>query len=85
VRGPAGAGQSANEEPEGASTLKLRVNAYVGLLKPYVMVTLLGVTLAAMEIAQGGLPPLGLVLATLFGGPALRAAPTPSTATLTAI
>jgi protoheme IX farnesyltransferase len=49
-------------------SLRLRVNAYLNLLKPHVTVMLLGVTLAAMEIAQGGFPPVGLVLATLFGG-----------------
>jgi protoheme IX farnesyltransferase len=68
VRGPVSAGQPAKEAPQEAGTLRLRINAYVNLLKPHVTVMLLGVTLAAMEIAQGGLPPLGLVLATLFGG-----------------
>jgi len=37
-------------------------------MKPHVTVLLLGTTLAAMAIAQRGLPPLGLVLATLLGG-----------------
>ena len=68
VRGPVGEGQPAKEARKEASTLKMRINAYVNLLKPHVTVMLLGVTLAAMEIAQRGLPPVGLILATLFGG-----------------
>jgi protoheme IX farnesyltransferase len=38
------------------------------LTKPHVTVLLLGVTLAAMIIAQDGLPSLSLILATLLGG-----------------
>lgn len=49
-------------------TLKLRLGGYINLMKPHVTVLLLGVTLASMAIAQGGFPPLGLVIATLFGG-----------------
>ncbi len=41
---------------------------YVDLMKPHVTVLLLGTTVAAMAIANGGLPPLGLTLATLIGG-----------------
>ncbi len=59
VRGPVGKEHPAH---------KPRINAYMNLLKPHVTVMLLGVTLATMEIAQRGFPPLGLVLATLFGG-----------------
>src|SRR5207248_5887541 len=36
--------------------------------KPHVTVLLLGITVAAMAIAYQGLPPLGLVVATLLGG-----------------
>ncbi len=69
VRGPVDkAEQPTKEAVKETGTLKLRINAYVNLLKPYVTVLLLGVTLAAMAIAQRGFPPLGLVLATLFGG-----------------
>ena len=68
VRGSVGEDQPVKEAPKEVSTLKMRVNAYVNLLKPHVTVMLLGVTLAAMEIAQRGLPPLGLIAATLFGG-----------------
>mgnify|MGYP001358458494 CR=1 FL=1 len=41
---------------------------YVDLMKPHVTILLLGTTVAAMAIAKGGLPPLGLVVATLLGG-----------------
>lgn len=41
---------------------------YVDLMKPHVTVLLLGTTAAAMAIASRGLPPLGLVVATLLGG-----------------
>jgi heme o synthase len=41
---------------------------YVDLMKPHVTVLLLGVTLAAMAIADQGLPPLALVIPTLLGG-----------------
>jgi len=37
-------------------------------MKPHVTVLLLGTTVAAMAIAHQGLPPPGLVLATLLGG-----------------
>ncbi len=41
---------------------------YVDLMKPHVTVLLLGVTAAAMAIANQGLPPLFLVIPTLLGG-----------------
>ena len=41
---------------------------YIDLMKPHVTVLLLGTTAAAMAIASRGLPPLGLVVATLLGG-----------------
>lgn len=44
------------------------VKAYVALTKPRVMELLLVVTVPAMILAQGGLPNLWLVLATLLGG-----------------
>ncbi len=37
-------------------------------MKPHVTVLLLGTTAAAMAIAERGLPPVGLLLATLLGG-----------------
>jgi protoheme IX farnesyltransferase len=42
--------------------------AYVSLTKPRIIETLLVTTLPTMILAAGGLPPLGLVLATLLGG-----------------
>jgi heme o synthase len=42
--------------------------SYINLMKPHVTVLLLGITVAAMAIAKRGLPPLGLVLATVLGG-----------------
>jgi protoheme IX farnesyltransferase len=68
VRGSVGEDQPAKEAPREMSAPKMYISAYINLLKPHVTVMLLGVTLAAMEMAQGGLPPVGLILATLFGG-----------------
>jgi protoheme IX farnesyltransferase len=76
VRGPVGgaqpaaeaSGEVAREKTKEAGAVRMRINAYVNLLKPHVTVLLLGVTLASMAIAQSGFPPLVLVLATLFGG-----------------
>lgn len=72
VRGPVGETQvvseAAKEPSQAAGTANMRIKAYMNLLKPHVTVLLLGVTLASMAIAQSGFPPLGLVLATLFGG-----------------
>ena len=50
------------------SVFKTRLASYVNLMKPHVTVLLLGTTLAAMAIAQRGLPPIGVVLAALVGG-----------------
>lgn len=44
------------------------LSAYINLIKPHVTVLLLGVTLAAMAVAAEGMPPLGLMVATLLGG-----------------
>jgi protoheme IX farnesyltransferase len=44
------------------------LRAYVALTKPRIVELLLVTTLPAMVLAAGGLPPLGLVLATLVGG-----------------
>jgi protoheme IX farnesyltransferase len=51
-----------------APSLRTTLAAYVNLMKPHVTVLLLGTTLAAMAVAAGGLPPLGITLATLLGG-----------------
>jgi protoheme IX farnesyltransferase len=44
------------------------LRAYVALTKPRIVELLLVTTLPAMVLAADGLPPLGLVLATLIGG-----------------
>ena len=44
------------------------ISSYINLVKPHVTVLLLGTTVAAMAIAKQGLPPLGLIVATLLGG-----------------
>jgi protoheme IX farnesyltransferase len=48
--------------------VKQTISSYVDLMKPHVTTLLLGVTAASMSIAYQGLPPLGLVFATLLGG-----------------
>src|SRR5579864_2229813 len=54
------------EKPVGP--IRQTISSYIDLMKPHVTVLLLGTTVAAMAIAAQGLPPLGLVLATLLGG-----------------
>ena len=49
-------------------TWRLRLGAYVSLMKPHVTVLLLGTTLAAMVVAASGMPSFGLIVATLLGG-----------------
>ncbi|TMC89626.1 MAG: protoheme IX farnesyltransferase [Chloroflexi bacterium] len=44
------------------------ISNYLDLMKPHVTVLLLGVTAAAMAIANQGLPPLALIIPTLLGG-----------------
>jgi protoheme IX farnesyltransferase len=44
------------------------LQAYVALTKPRIIELLLLTTLPVMFLARGGVPPLGLVLATLVGG-----------------
>src|SRR5690348_7446252 len=51
-----------------APSWRATISAYVNLMKPHVTVLLLGTTLAAMAVAADGMPPLGLVVATLVGG-----------------
>ncbi len=54
--------------PDGAPGLRDVVAAYVGLTKPRVIELLLLTTVPVMFFAQRGVPPLGLVLATVVGG-----------------
>lgn len=51
-----------------APPLRATVASYINLAKPHVTVMLLGTTLAAMTVANHGLPSLVTVLATLLGG-----------------
>jgi protoheme IX farnesyltransferase len=44
------------------------VTAYVGLMKPRIIELLLLTTVPVMFLAQRGVPPLGLVVATVLGG-----------------
>jgi heme o synthase len=48
--------------------VRATVGAYVAITKPRIIELLLITTLPAMVLAQRGLPPLGLTLATLGGG-----------------
>jgi heme o synthase len=58
----------ASEKPAGTHRRRERVAAYLQLTKPDIIVLLLITTFPAMVLAQGGMPPMGLVLATLLGG-----------------
>lgn len=44
------------------------VKAYIGLTKPRIIELLLVTTIPAMFLAAGGVPPLGMALATFIGG-----------------
>ncbi|ROQ40983.1 protoheme IX farnesyltransferase [Frondihabitans sp. PhB188] len=59
---PAG---SAKKEPVGVAR---KVRGYISLTKPRVMELLLVTTIPTMFLAQGGVPPVWLVVATLVGG-----------------
>ena len=54
--------------PAVRSPARSRLAAYVALTKPRIIELLLVTTVPTMVVAQRGLPPLGLVLATLVGG-----------------
>jgi protoheme IX farnesyltransferase len=55
-------------EKKEVGPVRQTISSYIDLMKPHVTVLLLGTTLASMAIARQGLPPLGLVFATLLGG-----------------
>ena len=64
-------GQSTSAVPQqetGRATVKDVVAAYVGLTKPRVIELLLLTTVPVMFFAARGVPPLGLVVATVVGG-----------------
>ncbi len=52
----------------GAPTTRDVLAAYVGLMKPRIIELLLLTTVPVMFLAQRGVPPLGLVVATVLGG-----------------
>jgi heme o synthase len=56
------------ERPGGLARARATVGAYVALTKPRIIELLLVTTVPAMVLAARGMPPLGLVLATLVGG-----------------
>jgi protoheme IX farnesyltransferase len=58
----------ATEQPAPGHRRRERVAAYLQLTKPDIIVLLLITTFPAMVLAQAGMPPVGLVLATLLGG-----------------
>ena len=51
-----------------AGPIRQTISSYINLIKPHVTVLLLGTTAAAMTIAKGAFPSLGLLIATLLGG-----------------
>lgn len=56
------------ERQKERSVVRQTIANYVDLMKPHVTVLLLGVTVAAMAIADQGLPALALIIPTLMGG-----------------
>jgi heme o synthase len=60
--------QEYEREKKEVGPIRATLSSYIDLMKPHVTVLLLGTTVAAMAIAKQGLPPLGLVFATLLGG-----------------
>ena len=60
--------QEYEREKKEVGPVRATLSSYIDLMKPHVTVLLLGTTVAAMAIAKQGLPPLGLVFATLLGG-----------------
>ena len=59
---------SAPPRTGGPSTARDVVAAYVGLMKPRIIELLLLTTVPVMFLAERGVPPLGLVVATVVGG-----------------
>jgi protoheme IX farnesyltransferase len=65
VGGPA---REHRHAPAGEVTVRDRVAAYVALTKPRIIELLLITTVPAMFAAQRGVPSVGIMFATLFGG-----------------
>jgi protoheme IX farnesyltransferase len=59
---------SAPEQVRGPASTRDVLAAYVGLTKPRIIELLLLTTVPVMFLAQRGVPPLGLVVATVVGG-----------------
>jgi heme o synthase len=59
---------SAPPRTDGPTSLRDVLGAYVGLMKPRIIELLLLTTVPVMFLAQRGVPPLGLVVATVLGG-----------------
>ncbi len=59
---------SVPEQTRGPVSVRDVVMAYVGLTKPRIIELLLLTTVPVMFLAQRGVPPLGLVVATVVGG-----------------
>ena len=68
MSGPASLPLAASPLRAGLRRARTTVAAYLGLTKTRIIEQLLVVTVPAMFLAQRGLPPVGLVLATLLGG-----------------
>jgi protoheme IX farnesyltransferase len=63
-----GATDRADPGPHIRMPLSQRIKAYVALTKPRIVELLLVTTAPAMLLAQGGVPPLGLMAVVLVGG-----------------
>ncbi|QWZ09580.1 heme o synthase [Nocardioides panacis] len=59
---------SAPPRTDGPTSVRDVLGAYVGLMKPRIIELLLLTTVPVMFLAQRGVPPLGLVVATVLGG-----------------
>jgi len=59
---------SVRTQAQEPTTVRDLVGAYVGLMKPRIIELLLLTTVPVMFLAQRGVPPLGLVVATVVGG-----------------
>ncbi len=59
---------SVRERASGPTTTRDVLAAYVGLTKPRIIELLLITTVPVMFLAERGIPPLGLVVATVVGG-----------------
>ncbi len=68
MQGTEGAETIVVKKKQEVGPIRQTISSYVNLIKPHVTVLLLGTTAAAMTIAKGAFPSLGLVLATLLGG-----------------